>query len=98
MRVRPAAGCEGEGCPGTDLAHSLSHPGEVISKNELLETVWPGVFVTENTLEPGVAMAPNTSEGHFASTMLGSLAGGAVFMGTQGMPWTQSPPSSRLLV
>jgi hypothetical protein len=35
-------------------------------------------------------MAPNTSEGHFASTMLGSLAGGAVFMGTQGMPWTQS--------
>jgi hypothetical protein len=33
------------------LAHFLSHPGKVISKNELLDTVWADVFVTENNLE-----------------------------------------------
>lgn len=35
-------------------------------------------------------MAPKTSEGHFLSRILGSLAGGAVYMGTQGWSWTDS--------
>ena len=36
------------------LAHLLSHPGKVISKNELLDTVWADVFVTENNLEQAI--------------------------------------------
>jgi len=29
------------------LAH---HPGRVVAKNELIEAVWPGIFVTDNSL------------------------------------------------
>jgi DNA-binding winged helix-turn-helix (wHTH) protein len=36
------------------LAHLLSHPDKVIATNELLDTVWADVFVTENTLEPAI--------------------------------------------
>jgi DNA-binding winged helix-turn-helix (wHTH) protein len=36
------------------LAHLLSHPDKVIATNELLDTVWADVFVTENNLEQAI--------------------------------------------
>ena len=37
------------------LAHLLSHPGQVISKTALLDTVWADVFVTDNNLEQAIS-------------------------------------------
>ena len=36
------------------LAHLLSHPGKVIAKHALLDTVWADVFVRENNLEQAI--------------------------------------------
>lgn len=35
------------------LCHFAGHPGRVISKDELIEAVWPEVSVTELLLHPG---------------------------------------------
>src|SRR5262245_3656484 len=32
------------------LLYLASHPGRVVSKDELIEALWPGVFVTDNSL------------------------------------------------
>ena len=37
------------------LMHLLLHPGRVVGKEELLEAVWPGVVVTENSLAQCIA-------------------------------------------
>lgn len=42
VRLRPQTGAV--------LRHMLMHPDRVISKDELLHAVWPGVVVTENSL------------------------------------------------
>jgi DNA-binding winged helix-turn-helix (wHTH) protein len=33
----------------------VSRPGELVTKEELLEALWPGVFVTENSLTRAVS-------------------------------------------
>src|SRR5688572_26270863 len=42
VRLRPHAGAV--------LTHMLMNPDRLISKSELLEAVWPGVVVTDNSL------------------------------------------------
>ena len=37
------------------LGHLVAHQGEIVTKNELLETFWPDVNVTENTLTRAIA-------------------------------------------
>ena len=37
------------------LAHIVSHGGEIVTKDELLERFWPDVHVTENTLTRAIA-------------------------------------------
>ncbi|HUR41583.1 MAG TPA: winged helix-turn-helix domain-containing protein [Verrucomicrobiae bacterium] len=37
------------------LRHLLRHAGEIVTKNELLETVWPGRFVSDNSLPKAVS-------------------------------------------
>jgi DNA-binding winged helix-turn-helix (wHTH) protein/Flp pilus assembly protein TadD len=37
------------------LAHLAAHPGELVTKDELMERFWPDVTVTENTLTRAIA-------------------------------------------
>ena len=37
------------------LAHLASHPGELVSKEALLDRFWPGINVTDNTLARAIA-------------------------------------------
>lgn len=41
--------------PNDVLRHLLRHAGEVVTKNELLDRVWPGRYVTEGVLSKHVA-------------------------------------------
>ncbi|MES0074182.1 winged helix-turn-helix domain-containing protein [Mesorhizobium sp. M0058] len=36
------------------LSHLVGKTGHVVSKSELMESVWPGLFVTEDSLTQGV--------------------------------------------
>src|SRR4051794_29153608 len=57
--VRRVLSRDGEPVPITPKAFSillalLEHPGEVVEKAELIERVWPGVFVTEANLTQNI--------------------------------------------
>src|SRR3954452_2407681 len=57
--VRRVLSRDGEPVPITPTAFSillalLERPGEVVEKTELLEKVWPGVFVTEANLTQNI--------------------------------------------
>jgi non-specific serine/threonine protein kinase len=45
------------------LVTLLSHPGEVVTKDELLEAAWPGRIVTENSLTKAIARLRFVLEG-----------------------------------
>ena len=56
------------------LAHFAQHPGQVLSKEHLLETLWNGTFVTENTLMNAVselrkALGDNSKRPAFIETL-----------------------------
>jgi hypothetical protein len=67
------------------LAHLLSHPGKVISKNARLDTVWAEVFVTENNLEHAIgAMRKAIDDGAAAQRLIQTVkrkGWGAVCLG-----------------
>jgi DNA-binding winged helix-turn-helix (wHTH) protein len=56
------------------LFHFLEHPGSLVTKEELLETLWPGVNVTENALSQAVsdlrqALEDDASDPRFIKTV-----------------------------
>jgi len=66
------------------LAYLLVRPGEVISKKELIEHVWPGVMVEEGSLRVHVAAIRKAlRDGQFGNRYIANVRGtGYCFVGT----------------
>jgi DNA-binding winged helix-turn-helix (wHTH) protein len=66
------------------LAYLLARPGEVISKKELIEHVWPAVMVEEGSLRVHVAAIRKAlKDGQFGNRYIANVRGrGYSFVGT----------------
>ncbi|MBO9671220.1 MAG: transcriptional regulator [Sphingobium sp.] len=58
------------------LAVLVARPGQVVSKRELIERVWPSLFVDESNLKTNMAVLRRTlgerhAEAHFIATVVG---------------------------
>src|SRR2546421_2157364 len=76
------------------LIYLSEHPGEVISKQQLLDHVWPDVTVEEGSLRVHVAAIRKAlGDGKFGNRYIANIQGrGYSFVGTV-VPFTGNPES-----